>query len=137
VSRRARIGLLGSAALVAAVLALVTVTLRAAPAGRGREARHPVRELVLSARGVAFAEVNPTLEFRAGETVRIVVRNDDDGVTHSFALPGLDPQVTVLAPGESVAYEITPDAPGTFEYVCPLHLPLMKGRVEVTPRAGS
>ena len=131
-SRRTRIGLLGSAALVAAILVLVTVTLLAAPAGRDDAAPRAVRELVLTARGVAFADDNPTLAFRAGETVRIVVRNDDDGVTHSFALPGLDSRVEVLAPGESVTYEITPEVPGTFEYTCPLHLPLMKGRVEVT-----
>ena len=34
------------------------------------------------------ADPNPTLRLRAGETVRLVLRNDDEGMTHDFAIPG-------------------------------------------------
>ena len=134
-SQRTKLGLLGTGAFVAMVTVFVAATLLTTPAVRRADAdsaEPPIREIVLSARGVAFGENNPTLELRTGETVRITIRNDDVGVVHSVTLPGLDSEVKVLAPGESASFEITPSEPGTFEYTCPLHLPLMKGRVVVS-----
>jgi plastocyanin len=91
------------------------------------------REVVLEARELAFGGNNPTLRFRPGERVRFVVRNSDTGVLHSITLPGIDPEVRHVRWGEALAFEVTMPQPGTWEYVCPQHLPKMKGRIEVGP----
>jgi plastocyanin len=98
----------------------------------------PTREIALVARGMAFyAEdapqtMNPTLEFKAGERVRVVLRNDDRGMTHDFAIPavgvGVDP-ITWNERGE-VVFDV-PTTPGNYEYVCRPHLLMMRGAILV------
>jgi len=121
-------GLVGGTTL--AVVAVVVV-LALGESTRSRSASEPVREIVLSARDVAFNEVNPTLALRPGELVRFVVRNDDPGVLHSIALPGIDSRVRLVPPGEEVAFEVRVPEGGRFEYTCPQHLPKMRGRIEI------
>ena len=98
----------------------------------------PVREVTLVARGMAFYEegapgiMNPTLEFTAGERVRIVLRNDDRGLTHDFAIPAVGvalDAVTWNGRGE-VVFDV-PTTPGTYEYVCRPHLLMMRGAIRV------
>jgi hypothetical protein len=51
------------------------------------------REIVLVARDMSFyvegdtAHANPVLEVKAGETVRVVLRNQDRGMLHDIAVP--------------------------------------------------
>ena len=53
----------------------------------------PTHEIILVARGMTFyldgepGTPNPTLEVKAGERVRVVLRNQDRGMTHDFAVP--------------------------------------------------
>src|SRR5688572_4840323 len=55
--------------------------------------RTPTREVTLVAKGMAFylesdlETPNPTIEVKAGERVRVVLRNQDRGLTHDFAVP--------------------------------------------------
>jgi plastocyanin len=96
------------------------------------------REITLVARDMAFylegdtRTPNPTLEVKAGERVRVVLRNEDRGMTHDFAVPKLQVVTDLLRWNESgdVAFEI-PDVPGTYEYVCNPHRLMMAGRIVV------
>ena len=117
-------------AITTAIVALA-VSMIAVP-GRGVTAANaPPREIVLEASGAAFSGDNPTLEFRRGERVRLIVRNTEPGVVHSIGVPSLGAPVVDVATGEEVVVEFTVDEAGTFDYICPRHLPLMKGTIVV------
>jgi plastocyanin len=98
----------------------------------------PSREIVLVAKGMSFhlegdsLTANPTLEVRAGERVRIVMRNHDRGMTHNFVVPALGVQLELLRWNESadVVFE-APDKPGTYEYECAPHRLMMRGTIKV------
>ena len=98
----------------------------------------PAREITLVARNMAFylgpdgTIANPSLEARAGETLRIVVVNRDRGMTHDFAVPvsgAATKRLTWNAQGD-VTFDV-PDKPGTYEYICRPHALMMKGRIVV------
>jgi plastocyanin len=99
----------------------------------------PVREITLVARDMAFYlesdphTPNPTIEVRAGDIVRVTLRNDERGIGHDFAVPAIgDASLDLLADGErgSVTFTI-PSQPGTYEYLCRPHRAMMKGRLRV------
>ena len=98
----------------------------------------PTREVTLVARGMAFyldgdpSTPNPTLEVRAGERVRIVLRNQDRGMTHDFAVPAVAAAMSAIGWDESgeVVLDV-PDTPGTYEYVCRPHALMMRGTIRV------
>ena len=91
------------------------------------------RQVTLEARGAAFSDTNPTIEARVGERIRIRVRNTDPGVLHAIAVPELSPKVQEVKWGETAELEVTATAPGTYEYKCPQHCPLMRGKIVVRP----
>ena len=100
--------------------------------------RENAREITLVARDMAFyAEgdqhtANPVIDLKAGETVRIILKNRDRGMTHDFAVPALEAATDVLDWNEED--EVTIEAPkerGTYEYVCQPHLLMMKGTLRV------
>lgn len=95
------------------------------------------REITLVTRNMAFyldgSDVpNPVLTMRAGEALRIVLRNEDIGITHSFEVGAWDQPVLSAKGGltEVMVIEI-PNYPGRYEYVCSPHPTLMRGVVEV------
>ena len=98
----------------------------------------PDREITLVVRGMAFyvdgdfTHPNPVIAVRAGEHVRIAVRNEARGITHDFAVPQLGAATRLLDwnDGDAVSVEI-PDRPGTYEYVCNPHRAMMKGILKV------
>jgi plastocyanin len=98
----------------------------------------PNREIVLVVKGMSFyvegdsLTPNPTLEVRAGERVRVVVRNQDRGMTHNFVVPALGVELAPMRWNESddVVFE-TPDKPGTYEYECAPHRLMMRGTIRV------
>ena len=114
-----------------AVLMLLAVLL---PALSGT----PARDVTLVAKGMAFylehdpSTPNPTLEVKAGERLRIVLRNQDRGMTHDFAVPAVAAAMNAIDWNE--AGEVTldvPDTPGTYEYVCRPHSLMMRGTIRV------
>ena len=125
--RRVSIRAVVAAVAVLFVLALLPVM-----------SKTPSREVTLVVRGMAFYldgrfdEPNPTIRVRAGESVRIVLRNEDRGITHDFAVPALgealDP-ITASERGE-VTFDV-PRARGEYEYVCRPHRVMMKGNIVV------
>ena len=100
--------------------------------------RTPTREIHLVVKGMAFyletdlETPNPTIQVKAGERVRVVVRNEDRGLTHDFAVPvagALTNEITWNQSGE-VVFDV-PEVPGTYEYVCQPHRLMMRGTIRV------
>ena len=122
-----------SAKLVAAMagLMLVAVLLPALSST-------PTREVALVVKGMAFyleddlQTPNPTIEVKAGERLRVVVRNQDRGLTHDFAVPAAGAVMKAIDWNEaaSVVFEV-PETPGTYEYVCQPHRLMMRGTIRV------
>jgi plastocyanin len=75
---------------------------------------------------------NPTIEVEAGERIRIVLRNQDRGMTHDFAVPSFAAALKPVSWNESgeVVLDI-PSQPGTYEYVCRPHSLMMRGTIRV------
>ncbi len=97
------------------------------------------REVTLVARGMTFyvegePAPNPTIIVKAGETVRVVLRNEDRGMTHDFAVPALDASMDLIDWNESdtVTFDV-PSEPGTYEYICNPHRLMMRGTIKVVP----
>ncbi len=119
----------------AVVLGLLSVSL----VGLVTPAADPVsREITLVARDMAFylseqtqAGPNPTLRLKVGEQVRIVLRNQDPGIVHGFAIKPWNVRMTARH-DEAVSMLVrAPRRPGRYEYVCTPHSTLMAGVIEV------
>lgn len=98
------------------------------------------REVMLVARGMTFAladspdAANPVIPLRAGERVRLVLKNEAPGLLHDIAIPAWDVEVNQIRAGETTEVTFTvPDQPGRYEYRCRPHSEMMSGFVEVTP----
>jgi plastocyanin len=99
----------------------------------------PSREITLVARDMAFylendaENPNPTIVVRAGETVRVVLRNEERGMRHDFAIPALR-SASMEGLDWNERGELTlrvPDQPGTYEYACRPHRLMMRGTLRV------
>lgn len=122
---------LTTAVIAGAVLLLFAALLPAA-------GRTPSREITLVAKGMTFYlegrpdEPNPTIHVKAGEHVRVVLRNDDRGMKHYFAVPAIDAEMKVVNWNErgEIAFDV-PASPGTYEYICRPHSLMMRGTIQV------
>lgn len=95
------------------------------------------REIVLVARDMAFylpgdPRPNPALEIARGETVRVVLINQEPGMKHDFAVPALG-AASALIDGRGSAAVIlrAPSERGDHEYLCTLHAVVMRGVLAV------
>jgi plastocyanin len=95
------------------------------------------REVTLVARGMAFyleggSTPNPTIHARAGDTVRLVLRNDTPGLLHDLAIGELGVSIAPVKAGAlgSVSLRL-PSRPGAYEYVCRPHSQMMRGQLLV------
>ena len=95
------------------------------------------REITLVVRGMSFYvdgtdRANPVLRLTAGETVRVVLRNEDNGIAHNFEVGAWDVAVALLKEGDSGSVVIdVPNRPGRFRYAGAPHAEMMNGIVEV------
>jgi plastocyanin len=119
-----------------AIAALAALVVAAVVARAG--ARTGAREIPIVARGMAFyladdpSTANPSIQVRAGERVRVVVRNDTPGIAHDLAIPSLGLAVPPLSQGETGSAElVVPEQPGVYEYQCRPHALMMKGSLVV------
>ena len=123
------------AALIAAVFAVVGVVALMPVIANPRI---EPREIVLVARDMAFyvdgsGVPNPTIAVRRGEDIRLVVRNDDPGITHGFALTAADASLDEIRAGSSASVVFhAPTELGRFDYLCPPHAQMMRGTILVT-----
>lgn len=128
-------------AFTVGVLAMAMATAAVVLGWRANDAAErsaPPREIVLVARGMAFylAEdprtPNPTLRLRAGERVRVVLRNEERGISHSFAVPGWRVETRLLEGTGSDTIDLAvPGAPGRQDYRCTPHAAMMRGTIEI------
>jgi plastocyanin len=95
------------------------------------------REIVLVARDMSFyldgsATENPTLRVKRGEEIRIVLRNEEPGVTHDFAVAAWKVSTRRLQARERDAVIFrAPESAGQYEYLCNPHASMMRGIIEV------
>ena len=123
-------------AVTVLALTLGLVALRWLPVDAGRSGS--VIEVVLVAREMAFYRdgdfdtPNPPLLFEAGSRVRLVLRNEDPGMKHNFAVPSWDLATRELH-GQGVAHVefVVPDAKGLQAYECTPHARMMRGTIEI------
>ena len=96
------------------------------------------REVTLVVKGMAFyleddlTTPNPMIDIKAGERVRIVIKNQDRGLTHDFAFPAakaFSKELTWNQTGQ-VRFK-APKTAGTYEYYCQPHRLMMKGIIRV------
>jgi plastocyanin len=116
--------------LLAAALGVAAMSWRAAET-------HDVREIRLVARGMTFyldgaGEANPTLRLHAGETVRLVLRNEDRGMTHDFTVPEWNAATPPVAGLRDASMVVAAPSRGTRTgYYCSPHQQTMKGTIIV------
>lgn len=95
------------------------------------------REIVVVASNMAFyvdgdAEANPRIRMEAGETVRLVLWNEQPGVIHGFAVGAWQLATPRLQGRErdSIVFKV-PEAVGHYVYECSPHSAMMRGTIEV------
>ena len=98
----------------------------------------PSRDIVLVARGMAFylesdsSTPNPAIQVKAGERVRIVLRNRERGMVHDFAVPAMQTALDPVRWNEDGDVTFTaPATPGTYPYLCRPHAAMMAGEIVV------
>jgi plastocyanin len=97
-----------------------------------------VHEIRLVVRNMNFylegeSQPNPTLNVRAGEQVRLVLKNEDPGMQHDFVVAGWDVATKILedrGQQDSVTFK-APSTPGDQVYHCTPHAKLMRGTIRV------
>ena len=77
-------------------------------------------------------QANPTLTLRAGERVRLVLRNEEDGMRHDFAIRAWGVAVPPIeGRGRREIDFRVPDARGEATYNCTPHPVSMRGAITV------
>ena len=120
------------AAIAAALLLLPRVgAFREPAAAKPREIRIVAKDMTFYVDGEKTP--NPTLRLKAGERVRVVLRNEDPGMTHDFAIKSLDVATkTLTAKGaeDSVDFRV-PKRRGMLPYQCTPHAQMMNGTITI------
>jgi plastocyanin len=120
----------GAALIVAALLPIVASS-RGTGTPSPREIRIVVHDMSFYIEG--HDEPNPTLRVRAGEQIRLVLRNEDPGMSHDFAVSSWRVMTPLLnARGaEAVVVFRVPQRRGTYTYSCTPHARIMRGTIQV------
>ena len=126
-----RIWWAAGAALFVTVLLPIVAASRATGAPSPREIRMVVRDMTFYIEG--RDEPNPTLRVRAGEQIRLVLRNDDRGMSHDFAVGSWQVTSPLLNSrgAEAVVVFRVPQRQGTYTYNCTPHAEIMRGNIQV------
>lgn len=96
-------------------------------ANRSRPAHKSLRTIVVTAKDMQFNLTKPDMPIAPGESIRIILHNDDPGMKHDLVLPDLGIRTPLLKAGEQATLEfIMPDS-GVLEYFCSLHPVSMSG----------
>ena len=97
-----------------------------------------VHEIRLVVRAMNFyvegeSQPNPTLTVKAGERVRLVLKNDDPGMRHDFVVTEWDVATKMLGDRgqeDSITFR-APASAGEQVYHCTPHAKLMRGTIRV------
>ena len=122
--------LAGAALMVTALLPIIAAS-RASGTPSPREIRMVVRDMTFYIEGQD--EPNPALRLRAGERIRLVLRNEDPGMSHDLAVSGWKLQTPLLNErgAEAVVIFQVPEVRGTYTYSCTPHATIMRGDIQV------
>jgi plastocyanin len=113
----------------AAAAAILPRVVTSASAG-AREIHLVVRDMTYYAEGQDTP--NPTLHVRRGERVRILLRNDDAGMSHDFAVRAWNKGTGIVNGRGDAAVELTaPGTAGEETYACTPHGEMMRGTIRV------
>ena len=100
--------------------------------------RDEVRDVNVVVRDMAFyvdssTEANPVITLRAGERVRVRVRNEDAGMRHDFSINAWTVSTKILETrGEEDVVEFrVPESRGSHTYQCTPHPKMMSGTIRV------
>jgi plastocyanin len=75
---------------------------------------------------------NPTLKLRAGERIRLVLRNEDDGMRHDLKIREWNVAVAPInGKGEGALTFRVPDSRAVVSYACTPHASSMQGVIQV------
>lgn len=126
-----RSGFIVAAVLLAAALLPIV-------GASGDRATSTPREIRLVAKDMTFylegqSTANPTLRVRAGEQIRLVLRNETPGMSHDLVIKPWQVQTPMLAKnGEEAAVSFrVPDRTGTETYNCTPHAEMMRGSITI------
>ena len=97
-----------------------------------------VRDLKIVVRDMTFyldgqPEPNPTIVLKAGEQVRVHLRNEDAGMRHDFTIKAWDVATRVLedrGEADTISFR-APAARGETTYLCTPHSKMMSGTLRV------
>lgn len=130
---RARKGVFATA--IAVAVAAMAMTLLPMVASSGA---NDVRTIDIVVRDMAFyvndgKAPNPEITLKAGERVRVRVRNEDAGMRHDFTIKAWTIGTKMLDDrGEEDVIEFrAPEAPGIGSYTCTPHPKMMTGTIRV------
>jgi plastocyanin len=122
------IGLIG--AVVFSIATIVAIVPREDPANRVHEIHLVVRDMTYYVDG--RSDPNPTLTVRRGEQVKVLLRNEEAGMIHDFAVGAWDARTARLNFREEGAVQFrAPDESGTGTYACTPHSEMMQGTIRV------
>jgi plastocyanin len=117
-------------------VAAIAVTLL--PMLASRTSEEPIREIQVVVRDMAFyvdgqEERNPTITLRAGEQVRLRLRNDDPGFRHDFVVSAWGARTRMLNDRgmEDTILFRAPLVKGEQPYLCTPHSEMMRGTIRV------
>ncbi len=96
------------------------------------------RDIHIVVRDMAFyvvggTEPNPLIALRAGEQVRVHLRNEDAGMRHDFAIKAWTVSTKVLeerGAEDAVVFRV-PQERGTAAYLCNPHSKMMSGTIRI------
>jgi len=97
------------------------------------------RDIALVVRGMTFYlegsdQPNPSIRVVAGERIRVVLRNEERGIHHDFAMPAADAALDPIGWNESSEVTfVVPETLGAYDYWCRPHMQMMRGKIIVTP----
>lgn len=115
-----------------AVVVVVLLPILASSWGGG------VRELRIITRDMTFyvdgnPEPNPTIVLRAGEKVKLVLRNEDAGMSHDFVVKSWTVATRLLedrGEEDAVTFQV-PEERGSTTYHCTPHAKMMSGTLRI------
>lgn len=130
--------LVGRSGFIVSAVLLAAALLPIVAASGDRAASPAPREIRLVAKDMTFylegqTTPNPTLRVRAGEQIRLVLRNETPGMSHDLVIKPWQVQTPMLAKnGEEAAVSFrVPDRTGTETYNCTPHAEMMRGSITI------
>jgi len=121
----------GSIIAVIALAATLLPMIASSGADTPRDIRIVVRDMAFYVDG--GTEPNPAIALRAGEQVRVHLRNEDAGMRHDFAIQAWTVSTKLLeerGEEDAVIFRV-PGERGTAAYLCTPHAKMMSGTIRI------